>query len=75
MGSNLDVYDTFPHLFSVTLGSDASTGANAHHKIETKFDPEAVVLRIDVPTRYSNLLLSSKTTRMANRLLSFWLLH
>ena len=30
LGSNRNVYDTFPHLFPVTLGLDASTGANAH---------------------------------------------
>ena len=54
VGSNRNVYDTFPHLFPVTLGSDASTGANAHPQIETIFDPKAVVLRIDVPARSSN---------------------
>ena len=54
LGSNRNAYDTFPRLFPVTLGSDASTGANAHPQIETIFDPKAVVLRIDVPARSSN---------------------
>ena len=80
LGSNRNVYDSFPHLFPVTLGSDASTGANAHPRSK-RFS----ILRLwycastclsGPATLITSLgLRSGNTTHMANRFPSFWLLR